>query len=222
MIRKINSISNFHTNAKRTEMLITAMSKLKTYNWIYQQKAYDIHPKHHEAVKKSQDKELIKIEVSCSEHALISLSTNFEVYYKDLIQELLNKFSTFFTSKETKHKNIIGELVSSRKRNTYEIILNKLNIKNRFDVYDFFELFGIPFLTQDEKKIMEHIYIIRNQYVHNAGRKDKQTKIKLKKYPSPTHEGYLTTETKRLRTKFNRLIDKSYIRTMDYLNNYNS
>jgi len=212
MIIKNNTIGNFHLNKERTEMLITAMSKIKAYNWLYQQKAYDIHPKHHDVVKEVQDKELSKIEISCSEHAIISLCTNFEVFYKDLLQELLHKYPLFFKKKKTKYQDRIINIISSKQRYNYEKISKELNLNNRFDFIEFLKAYNVNFLRKEEIKIIEHIYIMRNSYVHNAGRLDLKTKDRLKRFPSPTNESYLTTETKRLRTKFNRLITKIYIR----------
>ncbi len=212
MIIKTDALANFSNNTERTEMLIIAMSKIKTYNWMYQQKALEKNLEFGYTVQKSQDKELRKIENSCSENAIISLSTNFEVFYKDLMQELLNKYPLFFKNKITKYTEKIIKMISSKKRYNYERISEELSLKNRFNFIDFFEDYKLPFLSKDEKKIIEHIYTIRNNYMHNAGRIDKKTKIKLKKYPSPTQQGYLTTEAKRLRTKFNRLIKKIHKR----------
>jgi len=197
---------------ERTEMLITAMSKIKAYNWMYQQKAYDVHPTHHDVVKKVQDKELSKIEVSCCEHAIISLCTTFEVFYKDLLQELLKKYPTFFQQKEAKYQDKIKNIITSKKRYNYENISHELKIYNRYDFIKLLKEFNLIFLKDDEIKIIEHIYAKRNNYVHDAGRINRKIKCRLKKFPSPTKEGYLTTETKRLRTKFNRLILKAYNR----------
>lgn len=207
-------MQGFIANMERTEMLITAMGKIKTYNWIYQQKALEKNLEFGYTVQRVQDKELRKIEKSCAEHAILSLSTNFEVYYKDLVQELLYKYPGFFKNIKVKYQEKILNMLFSKMRYDYDMIAQELGLKNRFDVYTFFKEYGITFLTLDEKKIIEHIFTIRNSYVHNAGRRDKKTKKKLKKYPSPTMEGYLTTEAKRLRTKFKRLIIKVYDRVL--------
>ena len=212
MIIKTSAIKNFLSNSERTEMLIIAISKIKTYNWLYQQKTYGENPEFDQVVKNVQNKELLKIETSCAEHAIISLCTNFEVYYKDLIQELLSKYPLFFQNKNLKSQEKIINMISSKKRYDYELISKELNLKNRFDFIEFLDEYKIPFLNNDEKNIIEYIYAIRNNYVHSAGRMDKKTKEKLKKYPSPTKEAYLTTEAKRLRTKFNRLIKKIHNR----------
>ena len=218
MIIKSNNINNLNSNKERTEMLITAMSKIKSYNWLYQQKAYDIHPSHHDVVKKVQDKELSKIEVSCSEHAIISLCTTFEVFYKDLLQELLKKYPSFFRQKMTRYQDKVINIITSKKRYNYETISNELKIHNRFDFIEFLKEYNINFLKEDEIKTIEHVYTMRNNYVHDAGRINKKIKDKLKKFPSPTNEDYLTTETKRLRTKFNILITKTYIRIHENMN----
>lgn len=222
MIKKTDAMISFAANTERTEMLITAMAKIKAYNWLYQQKTFEKNLKMGYVVEKVQNKELEKIEKSCAEHAIISLCTNFEVYYKDFVQELLYKFPGVFKNKNTKYKEKIIMMLSDQKDFDYESIGYKLSLKNRFDYIEFFEIYSIPFLTDDEKEIIEHVYIIRNNYVHNAGRKDKQTKNKLEKYPSPTGESYLTTEAKRLRTKFKRLIIKANERTMSKCERMNS
>lgn len=215
MIKKTDAIINFAANTERTEMLITAMSKIKTYDWLYQQKIFDKNIKMGYVVQNFQNKELWKIEKSCREHAIISLCTNFEVYYKDLVQEILYKFPEIFKNKNTRYEEKMMMMLSDHKYFDYESIGSKLSLKNRFDYIEFFEIYSIPFLTDEEKKIIEHIYIIRNNYAHNAGRKDKQTKKKLEKYNSPTGESYLTAGVKGLRTKFKRLIIKANVRIMN-------
>lgn len=218
MIKKIDAMTNFLANSDRTEMLIVAMSKLKTYEWIYQQKALEQNLQFGYAVQKSQAREYIKIVESCSVHAIISLCTNFEVYYKDLLQELLNKFPQYFTNKKTKYQEKIVDMLSSKNRYDYGIITKELDLKNRFDFIELFEKYNLPFLTKEEKNFIEHIYVIRNNFVHSVGRIDAQTKAKLKKFPSPTGQSYLSTDAKTLRTKFNKLIKKIHNKILEQMN----
>ena len=104
MIKKTDAVINFAVNTERTEMLITAIAKIKAYNWLYQQKTLGENLEMGYVVQKVQNKELEKIEKSCAEHAIVSLCTNFEVYCKDLVQELLYKFPGVFKNKNTRYK----------------------------------------------------------------------------------------------------------------------
>ena len=79
MIEKTNALNLFEKNLQRTEMLIRAIEKISAYNRIYQAQQTEL--QHNKVVKSVQDKELVQIEKSCAEHALISLVTAFETYY---------------------------------------------------------------------------------------------------------------------------------------------
>lgn len=214
MIEKIDAMINFATNTEKTEMLIAAIDKIKAYNRLHQEKIFGENLKMGYIVQESQLNEFVKIEKSCSEHAIISLCTNFEVYYKELVQELLYKFPEIFMNENKGYKEKITEMLSGSKQFNYESIGNMLSLKNRFDYVAFFKKYSIPFLTDDELKIVEHMYVIRNNCVHNAGRSDSQTERRLEKYPVPNVEFYISTKTKMLRTRFNRLIEKSHARTI--------
>ena len=209
MIKKVSAMDSFSHNLERTEMLITAMEKIKIYNSLYQQKTFEKDPEFGYVVREIQDKELSKIEKSCAEHAIISLATNFEIFYKELLQELLYAYPSIFIRVESKYKGKLRDLIGGTEYFEYEHIADYLGLKNRKDFLDFFEEYGIPLLADTEKKIIEHIYTMRNCYVHNAGKRDEKTIKNLEKYPSPTGESRLTTEAKRLRTKFKRLMIKA-------------
>lgn len=189
-------------------MLITAMVKIKAYNWLYQQKTFGENREMGYAVQKIQDEELKKIEISCAEHAIISLATSFEVYYKELLQELLYRYPKIFLNTKSEYQERIEDLITAKRYFDYEYIAEHLQLKNRHDFIKFFKEHNVPLLIDNEEKVIEHIYVMRNCYVHNAGRVDKKTGNRLNKYPSPTAEGCLTTEAKRLRTRFNKLILK--------------
>jgi hypothetical protein len=209
MIKKVSAMDSFYHNLERTEMLITAMEKIKVYNSLYQQKTFGEDPQFGYIVREVQDKELRKIEISCAEHAIISLATNFEIYYKELLQELLYAYPSIFIGVKSKYKDKLRDLTDGIEYYEYEHIADYLGLKNRKDFLNFFEEYSIPILTDAEKHIIEHIYTMRNCYVHNAGKRDKKTIKNLDKYPSPTGENRLTTEARRLRTKFNRLMIKA-------------
>ena len=98
MIEKANAIEVFKKNILRTESLIVAMEKLKAYNRLYQMNIEKSYPYNAKIDKQIQDKELSNIEKSCGEHAIISLVTAFETYYKELLQQLLSEYSTFLMS----------------------------------------------------------------------------------------------------------------------------
>jgi len=206
MIQKANAIETFQKNIERTDMLITAMEKIGAYNRIYQYKAYEINSEYGRVVTESQNKELIKIEQFCAEHAIISLATAFETYIKELLQQLLYSYPAIFLCHNTKYDSQIRELLTKRKKFDYEQIEEVLKLKNRFDYFDIFKIYSISLLTPEESQFIEYIYIKRNCFVHNAGKIDKKTKLKFRKIPSPIEKTYLTTESKRLRTEMKKLI----------------
>jgi hypothetical protein len=212
MITDTSAIVLLGKNLERTEMLITAMERIKALNQIYQMKQTDL--EYYRIVKTIQDKELVKIEQSCGEHAIISLVTAFETYYKELIQQLFAQYSNYFVSRLTIFSARIKELIQSDKCFDYEEIEHRLSLKDRFDYYNFFAIYDIPLLSQDEKTLVEYLYLRRNNYVHNAGRQDKKLVEKLAKIPSPFKDIATSTEAKRLRTKLNKTLCKSYDRVI--------
>jgi hypothetical protein len=70
------------------------------------------------------------------------------------------------------------------------------------------QAYSIPFLAEDEKDFVDYLYLRRNNYVHNAGRSDTQLKAKLAKTHIPIKENAITTEAKRLRTRFGKMLHK--------------
>ena len=208
MIEKANAIEVFKKNILRTESLITAMEKIKAYNRLYQMNIEKSYPYNAKIDKQIQDKELSNIEKSCGEHAIISLVTAFETYYKELLQQLLSEYSTFFLSYKTKYTSKIHQLIEGENLFSYEQIEAKLELKNRFDYYRFFKEYSIPMLTLEEYEFIEYIYAIRNNFVHDAGNIDERTKKRLEKFPAPVFCSFISTESKKLRTKLKKLINK--------------
>ena len=80
MVEKTDAIPLLGKNLNRTDMLIEAMTKIKAYNRLYQME--HARDRDYLVVKGVQDKQLEKIEQSCAEHAIVSLATAFETYYK--------------------------------------------------------------------------------------------------------------------------------------------
>lgn len=185
MIKEVSAIDSFNINTTRTNMLITAMAKIKAYNWMYQQKTFEKNLEFGYVVQKVQDEELRKIELSCAEHAIISLATTFEVYYKELLQELLYKYPKIFLNTDSEYQKKITNLITAKEYFDYESIAEHLKLKKRHDFIKFFKEYNVPLLTGNEEEIIEHIYVMRNCYVHNAGKIDKKTGNRLKKYPPP-------------------------------------
>lgn len=207
MIQQTDSIEVFKKNIDRTNSLIAAMEKISAYNRIYQMKAAeDINSQYANIVSRVQNEELNRIEKSCSEHAIISLSTVFETYYKELLQQLLFLYPEFFLSQHTKYTDTIQELIRRREQFSYEHIEANLNLKNRFDYYKFFQAHSILLLELKENEFIEYLYIKRNNFVHNAGKIDEKTQRKLKNIPTPVNSSSITTEAKRLRTKFTKMM----------------
>jgi len=211
VVEKTDAITLLGSNLNRTDMLIEAMTKIKAYNRLYQMEhAHD--RKYLEVVKGVQDKQLEEIEQSCAEHAIVSLATAFETYYKELLQQLLSEYPDYFLSRDTKYSDRVKRLIKDSQPVTYEEIGQALNLGSRFDYYKFFKAYAIPFLSSDKEDFIEYVYLRRNSYVHNAGRPDARTRKKFAATSPPFNEYALSTEAKRLRTRFRRILYKSYDR----------
>lgn len=221
MIKQTDAITLFGENFDRTQALISAIDTIRAYNSIYQMNLkWPLEDR--KMVKRIQESEFKWIQQSCGEHAIISLATAFETYYKELFQQLLAQFPSYFTSITTKYTSAIKELIDSEVESTYEDIEAKLNLRNRFDYYALFKVYSIPFLNKEENDFIEYIYTHRNNLVHNAGRLDIKTKTKLQSIPKPFDEERISTEAKRLRTKFGRMIPNVNQRIIDSLKRANT
>lgn len=206
MIEETNASEVAKKNLGRTESLIEAVEKIRAYNRIYQMKTAETNPDFAKIVTQVQSRQLTSIEESCSEHAIISLATAFETYYKELLQQLLFEFPEFFLSQRTKYSNYIQELIEEKALNSYDQIELRLKLRDRFHYYKLFEDYSIPFINSQEEEFIEYIYARRNSLVHNAGKATQRTQRKLEKIPTPVESTYVSTESKRLRTKFKKLI----------------
>jgi hypothetical protein len=206
MIEKANAVEVVKKNLGRTESLIEAMGKIQAYNRIYQMKTAETIPEFVGVVTQVQNKQLASIEESCGEHAIISLATAFETYYKELLQQLLFEVPDFFLSKKTKYSHQIQELIKDETPNSYDQIEARLKLRNRLHYYQLFAEYSIPFLTPQENEFIEYLYARRNSLVHNAGKATQQTQRKLAKVPAPVDNARVSTEAKRLRTKFKKII----------------
>lgn len=207
MIEKTNALEVFEKNIERTNSLIVAMEKVEIYNRLYQTGKSKDDPQYAIIVAQVQNAELRKIEKSCGEHAIISLTTAFETYYKELLQQLLFEYPDFFLSQHTKHDNQVHDLIEKKERFSYEQIEEKLKLKSRFDYYRFFERYSIPLLSAEEIELIEYVYVRRNNLVHCAGRMDRRAEARLKSSPVPVNNISIKTDSKKLRTKFIRLIN---------------
>lgn len=199
------------SNLHRTEMLIEAMENIKARDRLYQME-HEHDQEYSKMVKAVQDKRLEGIEKSCGEHAIISLATAFETYYKKLLQQLLSEHPNYFLSRRTKYSDRVNQLIEDGQLVTHEEINQALELGSRFDYYVFFKAYSIPFLSSDEESFIEYVYLRRNSYVHSAGRLDARTREKLAATSPPFNECALSTEAKRLRTRFRRILYKSYDR----------
>lgn len=159
MIQQTDALEVFNKNIDRTNSLIAAMEKISGYNRIYQMTAAaEINSQYADIVTRVQNEELRRIEKSCSEHAIISLSTAFETYYKELLQHLLFLRPEFFLSQHTKYADSIRGLVEGEERFSYEHIEVRLNLRSRFDYYKFFQVHTIPLLEPKESEFIEYLY----------------------------------------------------------------
>ena len=217
MIETTNAIQIFQINIGRTKALIEAMDKIKAYNRKYQmsESATSLGLEHAKSVAQIQNGELNRIELSCAEHAIISLATAFETYYKELVQELLADYPDFFLSQDTNGVGRVRELIASKEKYSWEEIGSKLKLKYRHSYYDFFKDYSVPFLSEKEVELIEYIFVKRNDFVHNAGKSDKKTKVELQKIHSPVNEEMIRTEAKRLCTKLERTVISLHKRVLE-------
>ena len=174
-------------------------------------------PKQSKVIEEIQDQELVWIEQSCAEHAIISLATAFETYLKDLIQELLAEHSDRFMARINNY-NQIHNLIESEEIVPFDTILKKLKLNRWFDYCNFLKSLSIPFLSSKDLEFIEYIYVKRNHYVHNANRPDKIAKVKLQKIPNPVEGKIIRTEAKRLRTKLERMVFSIHKKIIIFLN----
>jgi hypothetical protein len=206
MIKKTNAAEILKQNLQRTESLIEAMDKIQAYNRIYQMKQAESNAEFAAIVTEVQNRQLVSIEQSCAEHAIISLATAFETYYKELLQQLLFEAPEIFIAPQTKYTDQIKALIKEKHRNNYEEVEVRLGLRNRFDYYQLFSAFSLPFLTSEDREFIEYIYLKRNSFVHNAGKVTKRTQKGLEKITVPFNVLSVKTESKRLRTKFTKIM----------------
>lgn len=228
MIAKTDAISVLKKNLERTESLISAMDKIDAYNRIYRDNLHHSYSNQRldnpgkseeeqskrlqavqsfvSAVKDSQDRELEGIKRSCGEHAIISLATAFETYYKELVQELLWLAPEFFTSQNTSYTECIRTIIEETESRDYEEIGENLKLHSRKQYYKFFDCHSIPFLSTEERDFIEQIYSKRNNFVHNAGKEDTKLQKAREKTSTTQNDPYIDKEAKKLRTKFKRMM----------------
>lgn len=206
MIKKTNAVQILQQNLQRTESLIEAMEKIQAYNRLYQMKTAKDNAEFAVIVTPVQNEQLAKIEQSCAEHAIISLATAFETYYKELLQRLLFEFPEFFVPQQTNYTDQIKALIEDKHRNEYEEIEKRLKLRNRFDYYQLFAAYSVPFLSPQDVEFIEYIYAKRNSLVHHAGKITKRAQTKLGKIKVPFDGPSLKTEAKRLRTRFTKIM----------------
>ncbi len=132
MIETTKAIKVFQKNIARTHALIEAMDKIKAYNYLYQMREWKDSPKQAKVLEEIQGKQLAWIEQSCAEHAIISLTTAFETYCKEFIQELLAGHSDRFMDR-INNSNQIRDLIESKKKISFDVIKKKLKLNNRFE-----------------------------------------------------------------------------------------
>ena len=204
-------------------MLIAAVEKIKSYNTNYQGSQFRINIETGKVIQDIQNKELLKIQLSCAEHALISMVTAFESYYKELLNEIIHFYPGIFVSQNTNYSDKLNSLLEGERQLNIEDVERKLKLGNRFDYFKLFKAYSIEFVSDEEAEIIKYLYTIRNYLVHNRGRKDSKTESRLKKIPSPLKHKYLGlfTEAKRLKTKMITIVgelDKKVKKRCNVLN----
>jgi len=216
MILKTDTILAFAANVERTNILITSMEKIKGYNRIYQERSYEQNYKMGQVITEVQNRELVKIEAACAEHAIISMATVYETFLKDLLQEVLYEYGGYFCLKETNYSETITKLVKGPKKNDYQSIGKALGINSRYGYIQFFKAYSIPIETPEEKALYDLIFVYRNSFIHHGSKMSANTLKKLEAQDI-VKEQTLTTRSKRLRTKVERAIPKTRIKVLQLL-----
>ena len=228
MIAETDARAVLEKNLARTESLISAMDKIYGRNRIYRdglrqslssQRTDNPRKSEEEelqrlkaaqafaaGVKDVQERELEGIRRACGEHAIISLATAFETYYRELVQELLRLAPDFFVTRNTPYAEGIRHLVEEPTARDYEAIGRTLKLRSRWDYYKFFDEYSIPFLSSEERDFVERIYAKRNNFVHNAGKEDNKSRERMARTGETQDDQYVSTEAKRLRTKFKKMM----------------
>jgi hypothetical protein len=216
MIVKTHASEVYESNIRRTNSLINAMDKIKALDRLYQEKTYAENYEMGRIVAQVQNEAFTHLQLSCAQHAIISLATAFETYLKELLQELLFKYGDYFCKTETSYSKKVEELIKSPAKNDYEAIAVALQLRGRYDYIDFFEEYSINLFSAEDKKLFEYIYLYRNCFVHNGNKIDAKTARKIQALRVVKDEP-LPTQSKRLRTKFEKCIPKSYKEAIEFL-----
>ena len=217
MIEETNALEVFHKSAERTNSLISAMNKIKVYNNLYQMRLSKENLQDAKIVSKVQGEELTKIEQSCGEHAIISLATAFETFWKEFLQQLLFEYPDFFLAQRTTYSVQVGKLIRDKTLFSYEQIEERLKLRNRHDYYKLFNEYSIPLLHPKESEFIEYIYAKRNNFVHNAGKTDQKVKAKIMNISAPVGNTVISTESKKLFTKFKKLVKSVNKSAIEYI-----
>ncbi|WP_291125696.1 hypothetical protein [Flavobacterium sp. UBA6031] len=220
MIKRNDALNVFEMNLERTNMLIQAAEKIGGYNYLYQDKAFDVDIAYGKIVRTIQNEELEKISISCFEHAIISIATAFETYLKELIQELLFKNGDYFLKQDTIWKETIKALIKESEIYDCEVILNRLELYNRFKIISFLSKHNISLLTQDQDNFIKAIYIKRNNFVHNGSVLSEKTKLQIIELKKTDTNQYINQSIKHTRTKFRKMILKIHENALLSIENY--
>lgn len=203
-----NALAIFSINIERTQMLITAIDKIKAYNTNYQSSQFRTNFELGKNIRDIQEKELSKIQRSCTEQAIISLVIAFESYYKELLNEIIHLYPGIFVSQNTIYSDKLNSLLEGEKPLNIEDVERELKLRNRFDYFKLFKAYSIEFVSDEETEIIEYLYTIRNYLVHCSQRKNSKTESRLKEITRPLKHKYLglSTEAKRLLTKMIKIV----------------
>jgi len=152
-----NALAIFFINMERTQMLITAIDKVKAYNTNYQSSQFQINFELGKDIRDIQEKELSKIQRSCTEHAIISLVIAFEAYYKELLDEIIHFYPSIFVSQNTNYSDKLNSLLEGEKPLNIEDVKRELNLRNRFDYFKLFKAYSIEFVSDEETEIIRYL-----------------------------------------------------------------
>ena len=191
------------------------MDKIRAYNRLYQMREVANCPIGMASVTQIQDRQLAWIESSCAEHAIISLATAFETYYKAVVQELLFCFPEYFLKQKTNFSECLHALIESNEENSFEQIEEALNLRSRHSYYRFFKAHSIRFLSESEHEFIESVYLKRNSLVHTAGDLHDIAHGISPKNQNRRKEDTLRNQAKIMRTKFRNLITLLHERILD-------
>jgi hypothetical protein len=199
----------------RTQALIDAVAAIRAYDFKYL--GSEKQPELRKATQAVQQDRMNRITASCSEHAVISITTAIEVFLRALVQELLLRYPIVFARCPAPLTGVISALVESADTGDTDDIEKALKLGNRWDCYAFLDAYRVDFFQKEDKDFIEYLYVTRNMYVHRGGIMDARCKERLKEYGNPFREEEPLTIAKRALTRTIKMLTRVHTAIMSHM-----